>query len=1067
MRNALIYVLFFLSGAAGLVYELVWVRELIFVFGGTTYAITTVLVAFMGGLGLGSYLAGRLSRRLKNPAGAYGLLEICIGLYALCVPVLLGLAEPAYRAIYPYAAQTPGLLTVFRFGVSAMILVIPTTFMGATLPILVRYVTLRGGTFGRSVGRLYGINTLGAVLGVVSAGFWLLPTLGLTGTTRLGATINIVIGIVARALLSRTFGADRRTKEAAGAVQAGDGGGIVTCPNTKCATPIQGSPKYCPRCGQVLPGPISVSGSLRWLLLVSFAASGFAAMVYQITWTRALVMSLGSSTYAFTCILAAFILGLALGSLAIARWVDRWRNPLLVFGVLELLIGLVAVVIVPIHGRVPYMAQALIRDYSENYSRLVSLQFLLVIAITFVPTFLMGAIFPLVARSLARTGDDPAAVTGRAYAVNTIGTITGSFLAGFVLIRSDVLGVQSSIVFASVLNGVIGVALMLAGRAGAGVSFGRRAAVPVVGLVLILLVGMGAGRWDQRLLNSAPYLKRGSIEDYIKTHDVIYYADGVDLTVGVMKASTDDDVMFLTVNGKPDVSTTYTDMTNMILMAHLPALLDKGGRNACIVGLGSGMTPGALSRYPWYERLDCIEISDEVIKAASYFNPYTYNILTDDPRVRVIRGDARNHLLLTDQRYDLISSEPSNPWLAGSSNLFTREFFELAKSRLTDDGIMAAWLHAYMMSPQDFQMVVRTLCDVFDFVSLWELTETDYALIASPHKPTIDLAEFYRRFETPSVWADAYRISVQRPAHVLGRYITSGETLRAWADPAPVHTDDNARLEFSAPAAMYLDQGPELVHAFFGLQRPVLSDLLAEADQPPPKDLQTDIENVVAARRARVVGGEAAREGDVAGALRVLLDGHYRDPANRDIWQYLVEAPQAIRQKYRTLDPASPINGMLNELKHLRPPLVAPLRGATLAQIAQMHLERANQASVQKNWAQAAEDLHAASRLEPQDRRTKLALADILAHLGQTDEAHAVLDSLPQEDPDGLLDYARAVVAARAGDVERALEHIRKALDTGKIPRHQIETYDAFEALRADPRFQTLIKEPETQPTAP
>ena len=1026
MRNPLIYILFFCSGAAGLVYELVWVRELIFVFGGTTYAITTVLVAFMGGLGLGSYVAGRYCHRLQRPEKIYGLLEICIGLYVLAVPLLLSIVEPAYRALYPHVASSPWLLTVFRFVASALILIIPTTIMGATLPILVRYVTLQGGAFGRSVGRLYGINTLGAVVGVASAGFWLLPTFGLTATTRLGAVVNILIGLAARTLLRQT---------------AASPSGVSVPSKTKQTTQ---------------PAAFHASEGVRKLLLVGFAVSGFAAMVYQITWTRALVMSLGSSTYAFTCILAAFILGLALGSLAIARWVDRWRNPVLVFGLLELIIGLVAVVIVPIHGQVPYMAQYLIRNYAENYNTLLAWQFLLVIAITFVPTFLMGAIFPLVTRSLANVGEDPGAATGRAYAINTIGTITGSFLAGFILIRSNVLGVQNSIVLASILNGLVGAALVIRARSDTGVPIGRRLVVPVVGLLLILAVGLGTGRWDRRLLNTAPYLNRFSIEQYMQSNEIKYFAEGIDLTVAVTQAVGNPDGLSITINGKPDASTNMTDMTNMFLTGHLPALINPNGKAACIVGLGSGMTVAAVACHPSYEHIDAIEISEDVIEAARFFDPYTNNALNDDPHVHIIRADGRNHLLLTDQKYDLILSEPPNLWMAGVSNLFTREYFELGQQRLADNGLMAVWLHSYSMVVSDFQIVIKTLFDVFDHVSLWELSEADYLMIASDHPQKIDLKNFADRFSSPKTRADLYRLGIQRPAQLLGKYIVSDDALRSWAVTAPIHTDDNALLEFSAPLSLYRGTAHDITQEFYRLQLSVLDELVS-GSPPPSTTWQAEVANVLTARRIRVRAGEAIHQKRQTAGLRLLLEGYRYNPRDQDIQQYLRETPAALREKFP-------------ELKQLRFPVIAPVRGATLAQIASMHRQRAIEAVRTGQTAVAIDNLRQASSLEPDNLKIKLALAEMLVHGGPEDmaEAETILDSLPPESADtGRANYIRAILTVRRGDFDFALELLEKTMKSGQVPLSTITQNKVFTPISDDPRFKALLtpSPSETQPS--
>jgi spermidine synthase len=1037
VRTVLLYFLFLFSGAAGLIYELVWVRELIFVFGGTTYAITTVLVAFMAGLGLGSFLAGRWCYRLHRPGRVYGALEIAIGLYALSVPLLLNVAEPMYRSLYPHLAGMPWLLNLVRFCVGGLVLVVPTTFMGATLPVLVRYLTLRGRALGRSVGHLYGINTFGAVLGTVSAGFWLIPTLGLTHSTWLAATINVLIGLTALGLLRHA---------------------VTPAPLKKAPSkPRRPAEPTSP------PLPVTQLQRIRPAILAGFAVSGFAAMVYQITWTRALVMSVGSTTYSFTCILAAFILGLALGSLAIARWVDRWKNPARVFGVLEIIIGLVAVLIVPIHGQVPLIVQSLVSAHYYDYLTLMSWQFALIIAVTFVPTFLMGAIFPLVTRALAVAGDEPGAATGRAYAVNTIGTITGSFLAGFALIRSDVLGVQNSIILASLLNGAVGLTLVVLAPPAAGRTLLRRALVPTAALLLIPIVACAAGRWDRNILTLAPFLNRGA---EAPQREILHYAEGVDLTVVVEHPPGQPQALTITINGKPDASTNIVDVTTNLLLAHLPALLAPEARTACMVGLGSGLSLGALSRHSSFERIDCVEISSDVVEAAAHFASFNYKVLTDDPRVSLILADGRNHLLLTDRTYDLIITQPPNPWVSGVSNLFTREYFELGRRRLSDRGLMAAWLQGYKMSVADFQMVVRTLFEVFEHVSLWELGEDDFLMITSRQPQKIALDEFVRRLRVPTVRADLYRVGIRRPEQILGRYITSDEPLRAWVAAAPVHTDDNALLEFSAPRHMYVGTR-QVAQALFGLQRPVLPDLLAASELPREETLDGQVTAVVESRRARIPADDLAARGDVAGALRLLLDVYVRGPDNAELYRFITESRRNVLA-VPGLAARPEIAALLAQVERLPPPRGAPLTGATLAEIAASLRAVARYAAGRGQWSEAAEYLLEAKDLDPDNLVGARDLAEALTQAGRNGEAAAVLNELLQRHPeDGPASYARAVLAVQANDPNTALMHLATALKTGAATREKLAADEKLGPLREDPRFQAMLGRPETAPGNP
>lgn len=1034
--RAIVFALFLLSGCAGLIYEVVWTRELIFVFGGTTYAITTILVAFMSGLGLGSYLGGRLCHRLRQPGRVYGLLEIGIGAYALMVPVLFAVAEPAYRAMYPHLTQMPWLLTGVRFCIGFLVLLLPTTCMGATLPILVHHITSLGQGSGRSVGLLYGINTFGAMLGTVAAGFWLIPAAGLTMTTRLSASLNVLVGLTAILLLRMPS--------------------------------VAPAPKRAPKSKhQAEAEPLTIPSNVRRAVLIGFAISGFAAMVYQIAWTRALIMSLGSSTYSFTCILAAFILGLAVGSLAIARWVDRLRQPVLIFGVLEIAIGLSAVLIVPIHGQVPAIVRSFVEQYHATYSVLLASEFLLLIAVTFIPTFLMGAIFPLVTRLLAGANENAGAATGRAYAVNTLGTIAGSFLAGFIMIRSDVLGVQNSIVAAALLNALVGAWLVIVSRP-AGTAFARRALVPAGAVLLVPVVAVIAGRWDRNLLLSTPFLAEDRAAARKPEDRILYYGEGIDLTVAVRQLVAEPNSISLSVNGKTDASTNVADMGTQLMLGHVPTLLVHNAKKACIIGLGSGMTLSAIARYPSYEQLDCVEISDEVIRAASCFAPYNYRILTDDPRVHMIRADGRNHLLLTDQTYDVIVSEPSNPWMSGVSNLFTREYFELCKQRLSEHGRVCIWLHSYSMSLDDFRMVVRTLFDVFDFVSIWDVS-SDYLLIAGREADPLPLDSVLDRFNVPAVREDLYRIGVAEPGQILGRFITSGPALREWAASAPVHTDDNALLEFSAPRNIYRHDDTLIAANLAERQRsPFGTVILVSPGNEQQQQVQKRTEAVVAARAETVRAWDLGNHGDIVGSLTHFIAAYHLNPRNVELYQVLRSRQPILEQRSPRTAAEPKIRTLFAQIARLRAPTITPNTGTTLAGIAQQLKTLAAAASQRRELPVAIDFLSEAADCEPDDEGLLTQLCDLLCKDGRRSEAIQRADAFLQRHPqDGRVSYLRAQMAAQSNDIETTLSRLDAALKTKVVTPSEAMEDGAFGTLRDDPRFKALLnRHAQTQPAS-
>lgn len=994
--RGVLYALFLLSGATGLVYELVWTRELIFVFGGTTYAITTVLVAFMGGLGLGSYISGKLSRRLAQPGVLYGFIEVCIGIYALLVPLLLGLMDPLYRAIYPHVHDAPAVLTGVRFMLSAIIMLIPATMMGATLPVLVRHVTLGGGSSGRSIGILYGINTFGAVFGTAATGFVLIPMLGLSTTTWSAAIVNIVIGIIAIALLrvDRERGEQIRRADMA-------------------------------RRGSRETAPTNIPRHVRTILLIVFAFSGFTAMVYQIAWTRALIMSIGSSTYSFTCILAAFILGLALGSLLIARWVDSMRNPVLVTGIFQLAIALSAVIVLPIYGRIPLVVHELVMRYQQNYDLLLALEFLLVIAVTFVPTLLMGALFPLVARANASHEEEAGEATGKIYAVNTIGTVAGAFLGGFLLIRSDVLGVQSTITLAALVNALGGALLIWLTRP-VGENLARRVVPAAVAVGLVPLIVGTTGRWDMNLLNSAAFLGRS--QDILTEADkweLVSVAEGVDLTVIVTKSKQNPDALTMSVNSKVDASTNVADMVNFLLTGHVPALLNTDGKSVCVVGLGSGLTLGAITRYPGYEHIDSVELSEEVIDAArDHFAPYTHDIFEDE-RIEHIRADGRNHLLLTDRKYDLIVSQPSNPWIAGVSNLFTREYFQLARDRLTPGGVFCAWLQGYTMSESNVKLVIRTLLEVFPHVTLWEMGEYNYGMIASDQPLTRPLDALLERFNTPEVRADCYRIGMGRIESILGRFLASTENLREWAGPGVLHTDDNAIMEFSAPRHLYNDEEVQIMTSLLRVQEsPFESVIVASGSDARHAQIQGRTASIIESRKERIRAFALRTERPYEG-IKHLVRAYRHNPADIKVYEALMNVNRSMPRTHVFFTESEEGVAIRKVLDNLREPTLAHVRGWPLRRIAGYLRSKANRVAQDgQKWEIAADYLMEADELAP-------------------------------DDGDILLDLAAALV--RAGRMDEALQRLEAGLSSGRTTAAAVSGYVYLRPLHDNPEYQAML----------
>jgi spermidine synthase len=768
---------FFLSGAAGLVLEEVWTRELTLVFGSTTLALSTVLSVFMGGLALGSRIGGRYADRLKRPLLAYALAEAGVGLYALALPWVISTYPRLNAGLFQLFGEREVLLSLGRFVAAALLLFIPTTLMGATLPILSRHATLAtegAGKIGRAVGTLYAVNTFGAVVGAFLGGFVLLPRLGVTASSHAAALTDLgLAALVVLAGLRRRAAVDPLLPELAAPVES-----TPDAPARPDATPRE-----------------------RRLVLVAFGISGAVAMVYQVLWTRALAIVIGSSVYGFTLILLAFLVGLAVGAAITARLVERTHRPVAWLGAVHLAtaaaIGFSYLVI----DKLPAAFLALLRGNTLSVDGILFCQFVLA-AIAILPaTLLMGAVMPLTVRVVARARDVVGHDVGVAYSVNTLGAIVGSFAAGFIVL--PVLGLQRGLGLFAILTVLLGAALILF----AGGRPSRRRTVvaviaPLVGIAAIALFP----RWS--LVHFSAGLFRVSIaKDIIEsqrwaTPILEYYKDGIATTVSVERWGK---TVALKNNGKVDASN-GDDMATQIMVGLMPLIvhptaLDKPPRVA-VIGFGSGVTVGAVTQFP-IAHADVVELEPAVVEAGvRWFGDYNHHPEKND-KVRIIVGDGRNFLSQRphEPKYDVIVSEPSNPWITGVSNLFTVDYWKLARARLADDGVFCQWAQLYEMTPPNIKTILRSFAEVFPYTYVFaaEDLSSDVIMVAANHPLGLDLERLARNFDHPILAAELKRGGVSSAEDIAAQLLLVPRELPAFTAGAPLNTDDNARIEFAAP----------------------------------------------------------------------------------------------------------------------------------------------------------------------------------------------------------------------------------------------------------------------------
>jgi len=788
--------LFFLSGATSLVYEVAWLRALLLIFGSTAFAVSTVLTAFMGGLAAGAFAGGRWADRLERPLAVYGLLEIGIGVYAVGVPLLFGALEPLYRLVWGTLHPPLFVFALVRFALSVVVLFLPTAMMGATLPVLARACARLSGSLASRVGGLYGVNTLGAFAGTVASGFILLRLVGLSATIWLTAAVNLVIGSTALGMAVW-----ERRRAPAAALEPEE------------AAPVGAS---APR----------TSALGRGVVLAAFAVTGFAALMLEVAWTRVLSLVFGPSVYAFAVMLAAFLVGLGLGSVVVAALIGRggWsgERPFLALAAAA---GLLAYVTLLAFHRLPGLYRSLSLPWfgSGVEPTAVLATGLVVSGIVMLPaTLAMGGLFPaaLAAYGVARrsAGRD----AGGLYAANGVGAILGAFAGGFVAV--PLFGLQGTVIAASWLYlAVAGVLLwqVLGGR-------GRAWLAPAAAAVLGVVLWSAAPPWDRLLMSTGRYGEAGSAEgaeagvpeafadraeeyrDRLGGVEVLFYREGLMSTVLVARDRDEYyplgermvPMLSLFNNGKADASS-YRDMPTQVLVAQIPLLLHPAPRAGLVIGLASGTTAGSALTHE-LESLDVVEIEAAVVEASRYFDFVSGSPL-DDPRTRLTVADARTVLLLEDRAYDVIMSEPSNPWMTGVSNLFTLEFFELARSRLAEGGIFAQWLHFYSMSPENLEALLRTFHSAFPESYIFStIAHSDLLLVGANDPLDLDLRRLEQRLARPAVRADLRRIGVRDVAEFLARGRLGPRELAALVGAdGPLNTDDNALIEYAAPLDLY------------------------------------------------------------------------------------------------------------------------------------------------------------------------------------------------------------------------------------------------------------------------
>jgi predicted membrane-bound spermidine synthase len=765
--NLLLGALFFLSGALGLLYEIVWFRRLHLALGVNTFAVGAVVSAFMLGLAAGSRWASRSGWLRRSPLAAYAGLEMGIALYALAFPVLVGGLEALYPTLFRVLEGHFLTLSAARFALAFVLLLPPTFLMGASLPAIAEAAVAVPGELARRVAWLYALNTLGGVAGTLAAGFLLIERLGLVRSLFLGAAGSALVAAAALALSRRR--AHR--------------------PPEPTEEPIRKRKRSDPSPRQPLAA----------LATTAALAAGAVSLACEVVWTRALVFFVHNSTYAFSAIVAVYLLGIAAGAALAARLARTTGDTVrLLAGTLlassASLVGAIAV-----YRHLPALAAALaggrslapgVSGAADTSSMLVwswtsalVVIFGQVAAVLFLPALFLGAVFPL-SLGLAAPDAAPAAErVGRLYAANAVGSVLGAVLGTFAFVA--LLGTRGALLLLAWLP--VPVALWALRET----SETRRVPRLTAGLALAALAGGS-------LLAAPPGFYRELFEK--RFGRVLWFAEGVSETVAVCEYR--DGSRWIQFSDGRGASGTWS-FPGGWLYAHLPLLLHPRPQSAAVLCFGTGNTLGAASLHP-LASLDGVELSPDVVRAAPFFAKTNHDVVRSG-KARILIEDGRNFLLATAGHYDVISEEPPLVHTAGVVNLYSRDFYELVARRLTDDGIAAVWLATWELEPSELRMLVRAFTDAFPYASAWDCTHPyEWLLIGAKKAPRVDLDLLAAKMAEPAIARDLARIDVEAggirtPADLLSLHLMGREAMVAFAGSAAPVTDDRSVVDFTTP----------------------------------------------------------------------------------------------------------------------------------------------------------------------------------------------------------------------------------------------------------------------------
>ena len=808
-RHAGLFLLFFLSGISGLIYESIWSRYIRQFVGSAATAQVLVLSLFMGGMALGALLCSRWLADVKRPVRAYGLIEGGIGLYALMFPWLAnGVMRLCYDSIFPALGGGMAINAV-KWTMAGLLILPPCVLLGMTFPLMSAGILRRDRErSGEILSFLYFTNSIGAALGALLSGFVLVGRFGLPGTLACAAALDIFI-----ALLALT----QRREHA----------------------PITLRP---PEPGQ----PEARANLVRLLLVVSFG-TGLSSFMYEIGWIRLLSMIIGSATHSFEVMLSAFVFGLAVGGLWVRGKMDRFRNPEIVLGFVQILMGVAAVATLPLYGiAVQAMGWLMAGEVRTENTWLAfnALRYGLCLVIMFPATFCAGMTLPLITHLLLKRGQSEA-IIGRVYGFNTFGAIAGATLAGLLLM--PLIGLQRVIVVGAIVDILLGLTLLRgelqSERAPRGI---RRTYNLAMGSSAIAIVyGLAVFHLDPMVLSATVY--RHGRTRLGAGYELISYVDGRTASVAVIRLTDDREYRVIYTNGKPDASLVLNrypkgrdpeqgpdiagDEPNQILVGLIPMMIRPDATHAALIGFGSGVTAHVLLASPTLERLDTIEIEPEMVAGSRNFLPVNERAYSD-PRNHFWFDDAKAYFAGAARQYDFIVSEPTNPWVSGVSSLFTVEFYREVKRYLKPSGVLAQWLQGYELSNELLLTVLAALDQEFSDYQILRVGDSDWVILAVADGELGTLSP--APLQWPALAEELRLIGVHDIGQMDGLLVANRRMLHPFLADKPANSDAHPRLDTGAEKARFMQDAAGFLHSLRWTPVPLLAVLGGLERRPYP-----------------------------------------------------------------------------------------------------------------------------------------------------------------------------------------------------------------------------------------